>query len=63
MLSAHYSPLVDIVCRAMILAAIALGLCAIPVFVVYLLWNSKPHRAVPGNRRKQHNGLSKDQLL
>jgi len=52
MLSAHYSPLVDIVCRVVILAAIALGLCAIPGFVVYLLWDSEPHREAPGNRRK-----------
>jgi hypothetical protein len=36
-LSAHYSPVVDMVCRGMILAAVVVGVCALPIYVAYML--------------------------
>ena len=36
-LSANYSPVVDVVCRAMILAAIVTGVCAMPLYAAFML--------------------------
>jgi hypothetical protein len=35
MLSTNYSPVVNMVCRGMILAAVVIGICATPIYAIW----------------------------
>jgi hypothetical protein len=46
MLSTNYSPVVNMVCRGMILAAVAIGICAIPIGIALMICDASTPRPV-----------------
>jgi hypothetical protein len=46
MLSTNYSPVVNMVCRGMILATVAIGFCAIPIWAVLMICDTTPRPVI-----------------